>query len=492
MPGSTTTAPPATASTSRPCSHARRRARPARRRAVPVPGQQRVGARRAQPHRHQGLLGAGHEDDTRTEPFVYDADHPTVLVGTGKGPTPVEFLLHAIAACLTAGVRQRRVGARHHPAPGRVDRRGRHRPARHLRDVRPGAQRLPRDPGALHDRRRRLARAAAAPSSSSRAAGPPSTTCSPTAPAWRSTSRPPDRRRPEVAPTSGRRPTPSAVRGFAVRMSHFKEPVMPAFPVVVIGAGPAGLAVSHELGLRGVDHVVLDRGRSAETWRSRRWDSLRLLSPAWATRLPGLPPAADPDAFLVGDRARHPPRPLRRLLLGPGRRARERALRARVRRPLPRRQHRRQLDRHAVVLATGDAAAPAVPALASGMPSHLHQLASDAYRRPAQLPEGGVLVVGASASGVQLADELAAAGRDVVLAVGRHTRMVRSHRGVDVYRWMERLGSLDRPLGPGLGPGRARCASRRCSSRATPEQRGRARPEPGRPRRPVASGSRGG
>ena len=81
-----------------------------------------------------------------------------------------------------------------------------------------------------------------------------------------------------------------------------------------------------------------------------------------------------------------------------------------------------------------------------GCRAHVHQLAADAYRRPAQLPDGGVLVVGASASGVQLADELAAAGRDVVLAVGRHTRMVRTHRGVDVYRWMERLGSLDRRL----------------------------------------------
>ena len=73
---------------------------------------------------------------------------------------------------------------------------------------------------------------------------------------------------------------------------------MPTIPVVVVGAGPAGLAVSHELAGRGVDHVVLDRGRTAESWRSRRWDSLRLLSPAWATRLPGLPAAADPDAFL--------------------------------------------------------------------------------------------------------------------------------------------------------------------------------------------------
>lgn len=221
---------------------------------------------------------------------------------------------------------------------------------------------------------------------------------------------------------------------------------MPTVTVVVVGAGPAGLAVSHELSTRGVDHVVLDRGRTAESWRSRRWDSLRLLSPAWATRLPGLPPARDPDAFLTAGELVDV---LDRYAAAAAAPVVEHADVLSV---------RRCDDRYrvvstagtwtasAVVLATGDAAVPAVPAAGRHLPRDVHQLASDTYRRPSQLPDGGVLVVGASASGVQLADELAAAGREVVLAVGGHTRMVRTYRGVDVYWWMQRLGSLDRSI----------------------------------------------
>ena len=100
----------------------------------------------------QGFYGAGMEDGTRTTPFTYDADHPEVLVGTNNGPTAVEFLLHAIAACLTSGHRQHRRRPRDHAAPGAVDRRGRHRPDGHPRAVRLGPQRLPTDPGQLRDR----------------------------------------------------------------------------------------------------------------------------------------------------------------------------------------------------------------------------------------------------------------------------------------------------------------------------------------------------
>ena len=219
---------------------------------------------------------------------------------------------------------------------------------------------------------------------------------------------------------------------------------MPAVPVVVVGAGPAGLAVSHQLGVRGVDHVVLDRGRTAESWRSRRWDSLRLLSPAWATRLPGLPPASDPDAFLT---ASDLVTLLDQYATASAAPVVEQAEVLSVRACGDRYRvvsTAGTWTANAVVLATGDAGVPAVPSVAALLPTHVHQLTTDAYRRPAQLPDGGVLVVGASASGVQLTDELAAAGREVVLAVGRHTRMVRRHRGVDVYRWLDRLGSLDR------------------------------------------------
>ncbi|HEX6916932.1 MAG TPA: NAD(P)/FAD-dependent oxidoreductase [Phycicoccus sp.] len=219
---------------------------------------------------------------------------------------------------------------------------------------------------------------------------------------------------------------------------------MPTIPVVVVGAGPAGLAVSHELAGRGVDHVVLDRGRTAESWRSRRWDSLRLLSPAWATRLPGLPAAADPDAFLSAGA-------LVDLLTGYAAGAALPVVeRAEVLSVRPRGSLYRIVSTggtwlsRAVVVATGDSAVPAVPTLAASLPRSVVQLTTAEYRRPEQVPDGPVLVVGASASGVQLADELAAAGRDVVLAVGRHTRMVRSYRGMDIYWWLDQLGSLDR------------------------------------------------
>ena len=219
---------------------------------------------------------------------------------------------------------------------------------------------------------------------------------------------------------------------------------MPKTTVAVVGAGPAGLAVSHLLGAAGVDHVVLDRGRAAESWRSRRWDSLRLLTPTWLTRLPGLQPASDPDGFLAAHQVVG--------LLD------EYAAESAA----PVVEHAQVLSvrvdggrfrlvssagtwtADAVVLATGATSSPAVPAAADTLAPSVHQLLPQDYRRPELVPDGGVLVVGASASGVQIADELRAAGRDVVLAVGSHTRMVRSYRGMDIYWWLHRIGSLDR------------------------------------------------
>jgi putative flavoprotein involved in K+ transport len=96
-----------------------------------------------------------------------------------------------------------------------------------------------------------------------------------------------------------------------------------------------------------------------------------------------------------------------------------------------------------VVIATGWCDRPAVPAAAHALPADIHQIVPGEYRNPGSLPGGGVLVVGASATGVQLADELRAAGRDVTIAVGRHTRMPRNYRGMDIYWWLDRLGVLD-------------------------------------------------
>jgi putative flavoprotein involved in K+ transport len=217
--------------------------------------------------------------------------------------------------------------------------------------------------------------------------------------------------------------------------------------VVVIGAGQAGLAVSYLLTAAAVDHVVLERGRTAQSWRSRRWESLHLLTPNWMSRLPGWSyRGADLSGFMpassvatyLSDYADsfHAP-------VLPG--AEVRSVRWRdggydvV-------SHAGRWTADSVVVATGYADVPAVPQFARDLDPSILQLTPDRYRNPDSVPDGGVLVVGASASGVQLADELAGAGRDVVLAVGRHARMPRRYRGMDIMWWLDSMGVLDRPL----------------------------------------------
>ena len=180
---------------------------------------------------------------------------------------PVEFLLHAIAACLTVRPGQHRRGPRHHPAPGR-------RPPSRATSTCWASSGCPtrcatatgRSGSASTSRVTPSARGAGRRWSSSPAGGRPSTTCWSTAPTSSSTSQP--RRRPDCVVLE-------------------KEIHHATHAVVVIGAGQAGLAVSHLLTAAVVDHVVLERGRTAERWRSQRWDSLRLLTPNWMSRLPG-------------------------------------------------------------------------------------------------------------------------------------------------------------------------------------------------------------
>jgi putative flavoprotein involved in K+ transport len=208
---------------------------------------------------------------------------------------------------------------------------------------------------------------------------------------------------------------------------------------VIIGAGQAGLALSHALGDR--PHVVLERGRIGERWRSERWESLRLLTPNWLNRLPGAPALPDPDGHL--DR-----RGVVAYLetYAAGAPVREHTTVVGVRRA--RRGHLVVTDSgdwHArnVVIATGDCDVPRIPAIAATAPPFLHQLHAAGYRRPGRLPEGGVLVVGAGPSAQQIAAELRRAGRDVILAAGRHARMPRTYRGRDVFAWMHATGQLD-------------------------------------------------
>jgi putative flavoprotein involved in K+ transport len=213
---------------------------------------------------------------------------------------------------------------------------------------------------------------------------------------------------------------------------------------VVVGAGQCGLAMSRALARRSVEHVVLERGRIADSWRSERWDSLRLLTPNWMSAPAGHAyRGPDPDGFmscaafvatlersalLDGAPVREGTRVISVEALGSG--------------------YRVETDRGAiacanVVIATGACAVPRVPAAAGALPASLLQQTPQGYKRPTDVPEDGVLIVGASASGLQIARELAAAGRRVALAVGNHLRLPRRYRGADILWWMDRIGALD-------------------------------------------------
>jgi putative flavoprotein involved in K+ transport len=210
---------------------------------------------------------------------------------------------------------------------------------------------------------------------------------------------------------------------------------------VIVGAGQAGLALSHHLRASAHGHVVLERGRVGERWRSERWDSLTLLTPNWLNRLPGAAPPLQPDGYL--DRADVIAYLASYAAAAP---VREGTTVRRVRRT--RHGYHVATDRgdwHAgnVVIATGDCDVPHIPAAAADAPQIVVQLHASRYRRADQLPDGGVLVVGTGPSGQQLADELRRSGRRVVLAVGRHARIPRTYRGRDIFAWLQDAGQLD-------------------------------------------------
>jgi putative flavoprotein involved in K+ transport len=211
---------------------------------------------------------------------------------------------------------------------------------------------------------------------------------------------------------------------------------------VVVGAGHCGLAVSRILTARSIEHVVLERGEVADSWRTQRWDSLRLLTPNWMTRLPGFAYRGDdPDGYL---RAPEVVRLLQDYAAASAAPVRSGVTVTSVR---PGgdgylvRTDRGTWSAATVVIATGAAAVPTVPAVP--VPAAITTVAAADYRNPDTLPPGGVLVVGASASGVQIADELRRSGRPVTLAVGEHVRMPRTYRGRDILWWLDAAGVLD-------------------------------------------------
>jgi putative flavoprotein involved in K+ transport len=216
---------------------------------------------------------------------------------------------------------------------------------------------------------------------------------------------------------------------------------------IVIGAGQAGLSLSHHLARARRRHVVLERGRIGERWRSERWDSLALLTPNWLNRLDGGDHHAEPDGYL----SKHDFVAYLRRYAGAHRApVHEQVTVEAVERASGGGFHVRtdtgRWRAGHVVIATGDSAEPFVPDAATRAPATLRQLHSSDYRNPAQLPPGGVLVVGAGPSGQQIAAELRRVGRDVVLAVGRHARVPRRYRGRDIWHWVDRLGALEQRI----------------------------------------------
>jgi putative flavoprotein involved in K+ transport len=189
---------------------------------------------------------------------------------------------------------------------------------------------------------------------------------------------------------------------------------------------------------------VLEGGRVAERWRSERWDSLRLLTPNWQSRLPGYRYAGgEPDSYMAMSEvvdflegyARSMDAPVEESANVTSVEPSGGAYRVAT--------ERGSWVARNVVIATGYCDVPFVPSLATELPPDVAQIVPTRYRNPSELPEGGVLVVGASATGVQLADEIHASGRPVTLAVGRHTRLPRRYRGRDILWWLDAMGVFD-------------------------------------------------
>ena len=211
---------------------------------------------------------------------------------------------------------------------------------------------------------------------------------------------------------------------------------------VVIGAGHAGLAVSRRLADAGIEHLVLERGQIAESWRAQRWDSFTLNTPSSMNRLPGGPAAADPEGFL-------------------GRDAWIAELEAYARQgSLPVRTHAgvtsvtadenggfvvrigddEIVHTRSVVVASGIANTQRLPSAAAAIDRRIEILTTGTYRRPSQLPPGAVLVVGSAQSGCQIAEDLLEAGREVCLATGTVGRAPRRLRGRDTFAWLAESG----------------------------------------------------
>lgn len=219
--------------------------------------------------------------------------------------------------------------------------------------------------------------------------------------------------------------------------------------VLVVGAGQAGIAMSEHLGVQGVPHLVIERDRVAERWRTWRWDSLVANGPAWHDRFPGMEFDVDPDGFAGKEQVADYLADYAKMIDAPIRTGVDvTSVRKNEGRPGFRVETSDGIiEARYVVAATGAFQKPVIPPVVPE-DSGLHQIHSSGYHNPEQLPDGAVLVIGAGSSGVQIADELQQSGRQVYLAVGPHDRPPRSYRGRDFCWWLGVLGKWDMAAPP--------------------------------------------
>ena len=227
------------------------------------------------------------------------------------------------------------------------------------------------------------------------------------------------------------------------------EKVQSRTDLVIVGAGQAGLSTSYFLTQQGHEHVVLERGRIGETWRSKRWDSFCVDIPNWTLLLPGFPYRGEqPDGFMSRDElTAYLDRYVATFKLpvregvgvesvdpageGPGYLVRT---------------SKGDIEARKVVIATGGFQVPKIPRLSSGLAKDFRQLTPDEYKNPQSLPAGGALVVGSGSSGGQLSEELAKSGRKVYLSTSACAWTPRRYRGKDTLWWFKRVGKSDRTV----------------------------------------------
>jgi putative flavoprotein involved in K+ transport len=230
-------------------------------------------------------------------------------------------------------------------------------------------------------------------------------------------------------------------------MTTHDASIVEHFPVIIVGAGQAGLSMSYCLAQREIRHVLFEKHRIAHAWRSQRWDSFCLVTPNWQCRLPGHAyTGADPDGFMLKDEIVDYVEAYADRFAAPVREGVDVQRVTRGRRGFVLETSMGKFSADQVVMASGGYHRAKVPPLAAALDSDILQLDPTSYRSPESLPDGAVLVVGTGQSGCQIAEDLHLAGREVHLCVGSAPRVARRYRGKDVVAWLEQLGHYDLPI----------------------------------------------